>query len=94
MTNLFDKTANNYSEFLGSSRDPSPITPGDNDLVHFVTTNTYVARALLCSAACTATIVSVAGHTVTGLPLQQGWNPQGAKRVISVSTGSIWGEPC
>lgn len=34
-----------------------------------------VARALLVSAASTATLVRQDGTTVTGVPLQQGYNP-------------------
>lgn len=50
-----------------------------------------VCRALLVGTAGTANLLDATGNTVTGLPLQPGYNPIGVQRVLTGGTAdNIW----
>jgi hypothetical protein len=91
MTNVFDRASGSNAEFLGAGYDVIPITPANADLVDPVDSTTYIARGLLCTSAGVATIVTIAGKTRVDVPLQQGYNPIGARRVTAFSGSTIWG---
>lgn len=61
-----------------------PASDGGDDSV-------YVARSLLCSADCLAKLMEPGGIIRENVELQKGYNPIEAKRVYSVSTGTIRG---
>lgn len=73
--------------------DVIPITAGAGALTDAATGLTYVARALLCDVAGTATIVTPRGNTRTAVPLAAGWNPIGAREVTATTVTSLWGVP-
>lgn len=63
-----------------------PVTPDDgNDLPG------GVCRALLVGTAGTATLIDASGAERSGVPLQQGYNPIGARRVKAGGTAAnLW----
>jgi hypothetical protein len=72
--------------------DLAPITPGAGLLTDPDGGAVYVARALLCEVGGVATIVTAAGKTRTGVPLQAGMNPISAQRVTAVTdVTNLWG---
>lgn len=72
--------------------DVVPITAGPGDLVDPSDSAVYIARALIADVAGTVTILTPAGRTRTGVPLQPGMNAIGARRVTAISTiASLWG---
>lgn len=81
---------NPFSSHNGGLNAPAsrlvPITPDDdNDLPE------GVCRALLVGAAGTATLIDASGAERTGVPLQQGFNPIGVRRVKTGGTATnLW----
>jgi hypothetical protein len=81
---------NPFSSHNGGLNAPAsrlvPITPDDdNDLPE------GVCRALLVGAAGTTTLIDASGAERTGVPLQQGFNPIGVRRVKTGGTATnLW----
>jgi hypothetical protein len=81
---------NPFSSHNGGLNAPAsrlvPITPDDdNDLPE------GVCRALLVGAAGTATLIDASGAERTAVPLQQGFNPIGVRRVKTGGTATnLW----
>jgi hypothetical protein len=46
--------------------------------------------ALLCGTAGTATITMAGGSILTDFPLQQGWNPMQATKVVLGTASNVW----
>ena len=82
--------SNPFSSHSGGLSSPAssivPITPDDdNDLPE------GTCRALLVGTAGTATLVDASGGEHAGVPLQQGFNPLGARRVkTGGSAANLW----
>jgi hypothetical protein len=82
--------SNPFSSHSGGLSSPAshiePVTPDDdNDLPG------GTCRALLVGTAGTATIVDASGVEQSGVPLQQGFNPIGVRRVkTGGSAASLW----
>jgi hypothetical protein len=81
---------NPFSSHSGGLSSPAsrilPITPDDeNDLAG------GICRALLVGTAGTATLVDASGAEQSGVPLQQGFNPIGVRRVkTGGSAVNLW----
>jgi hypothetical protein len=81
---------NPFSTHSGGLSSPAsrivPITPDDdNDLPD------GTCRAILAGTAGTASIVDASGGEHTGVPLQQGFNPIGVRRVkTGGSAANLW----
>jgi hypothetical protein len=81
---------NPFSSHSGGLSSPAsrilPITPDDgNDLPG------GICRALLVGTAGTATLVDASGAEHSGVPLQQGFNPIGVRRVkTGGSAVNLW----
>jgi len=74
------------------AQDVVPITADPGELTDPADSQVYIARALIADVAGTVTIVTPAGRTRTGVPLQPGMNPIGAKRVTAIDIiTSLWG---
>lgn len=72
--------------------DMAPITAGAGLLTDPDGGDIYTARALLCEVGGTATIVTPALKTRTGVPLSAGMNPIAAVRVTAVTgVTNLWG---
>jgi len=75
---------NRFSNDVVGTSSPSthqfPIAPSDSiDMA-------YVTRSILASADCTISYIDSEGSTLTGFPLQKGYNPIMASRVLATGT--------
>lgn len=82
--------SNPFSGHNGGLNSPAsriePVTPDDdNDLAG------GVCRALLVGTSGTANLIDASGSERTGVPLQQGFNPIGTRRIKTGGTATnIW----
>ncbi|HJS46263.1 MAG TPA: hypothetical protein VJ753_07675 [Rhizomicrobium sp.] len=69
-----------------SAKALAPVTPDDDNNLPG-----GIARGLLVGTAGTANIIDGSGNNLTGVPLQQGYNPIQVRRVLTGGTADdIW----